>query len=54
MDLVRSLNGEQQFFEDYRKLDSFREDPEIAVVVEMLQQELGQVEHQENLTLGGM
>ena len=54
VDLVRSLDGEQQFFEDYRKLDSFRDDPVVVDAVKTLQQELGQMEHQENLTLGGM
>jgi len=54
VDLVRSLDGEQQFFQDYRKLDSFRDDPVVAGAVETLQQELGQMELQENLTLGGM
>lgn len=52
VDLVRSLDGEQQFFEDYRKLDSFRDDPVVVDAVKTLQQELGQMEHQENLTLG--
>ncbi len=54
VDLVRCLDGEQQFFDDYRKLESFRDDPVVAEAVETLQQELGQMEPQENLTLGGM
>lgn len=54
VDLVRCLDGEQQFFDDYRKLESFREDPVVAEAVEALQQELGQMEPQENLTMGGM
>lgn len=54
VDLVRSLDGEQQFFQDYRKLGSFRDDPVVVDAVKTLQQELGQMEHQENLTLGGM
>ena len=54
VDLVRSLDGEQQFFEDYRKLESFREDLEIAGVVETLQQELGQMTPQQDMTMGGM
>ena len=42
MDLVRSLDGEQQFFEDHRKLRSFQNDPFIASAVEKLKQELEQ------------
>lgn len=54
VDLVRSLDGEQQFFDDYHKLESFRDDPVVAGAVETLQQELEQMEPRENLTLGGM
>ena len=54
VDLVRCLDGEQQFFDDYRKLESFRDDPVVAEAVETLQQELGQMEPHENMTLGGM
>ena len=54
VDLVRCLDGEQQFFEDHRRLDSFRDDPVVAGAVETLQQELMQMEPQENLTFGGM
>lgn len=42
VDLVRSLDGEQQFFEDHRKLRSFQNDPFIAGAVEKLKQELEQ------------
>ena len=42
VDLVRSLNGEQQFFEDYRRLDSFRDDPILAEAMETLCQNLEQ------------
>ena len=42
VDLVRSLDGEQQFFEDHRKLRSFQNDPFIASAVEKLKQELEQ------------
>lgn len=54
VDLVRSLDGEQQFFDDYHKLESFRDDPVVAGAVGTLQQELEQMEPRENLTLGGM
>ena len=42
VDLVRSLDGEQQFFEDYRNLSSFQDDPVISGAVGRLQQELEQ------------
>ena len=54
VDLVRSLDGEQQFFEDYRKLDSFRDDPGVAGAVEALHQELEQMTPQQGMTMGGM
>lgn len=53
VDLVRSLDGEQQFFEDYRKLDSFRDDPEIVGAMETFQQELEQTAPQWGMKLGG-
>ena len=31
VDLVRSLDGEQSFFEDHKRLESFRSDPVVAV-----------------------
>ena len=40
VDLVRSLDGEQQFFDDYRKIDSFRDDPVVTEAAETLGQEL--------------
>ena len=54
VDLVRALDGEQQFSDDYLKLECFRDDPVVAGAVETLQQELEQMEPRENLTLGGM
>lgn len=54
VDLVRSLDGEQVFFEDYRKLDSFRDDPVISDAVETLHQELEQMTPQQGMTMGGM
>ena len=52
VDLVRSLDGEQQFFADYRKLESFRDDPAIAAAVEMLHQEFDVPE--ESMKMGGL
>ena len=51
VDLVRSLDGEQVFFEDYRKLESFRDDPVISDAVGMLHQELSGPEA--GLEMGG-
>ena len=47
VDLVRSLDGEQQFFEDYRNLSSFQNDPVISGAVERLHQELKQTSKME-------
>ena len=52
VDLVFSLDGEQRFFEDYRKLERFRDDPMIAAAVETLHQELNVPE--EGIKLGGL
>ena len=54
VDLVRALDGEQQFSDDYHQLESFLDDPVVAGAVETLQQELEQMEPRENLTLGGL
>ena len=53
VDFVRMVDGEQTFFEDYQKLESFKNDPLIAQAVERLQQELEQGSHQ-NMSMGGM
>ena len=42
VDLVWSLDGEQQFFEDHRRLDSVRNDPVVSSAAERLRQELEQ------------
>ncbi len=52
VDLVRSLDGEQQFFDDYRKLESFLDDPAITAAVEMLHQEFDVPE--ESMKMGGL
>ena len=54
VDLVRSLAWEQQFFDDCRRLESFREDPVVSKAVETLRQELEQTVPQEDITMGGM
>ena len=52
MDLGRFLDGEQVFFEDHKKLESFRDDPVIADAVETLHQELDGPEA--GLEMGGL
>ena len=52
VDLVHTQDGEQRFFEDYRRLDSFKDDPVIQKSVEWLHQELEGPEM--NMTFGGM
>lgn len=54
VDLVRSLDGEQQFFRDHERLDSFRDDPKIAAAVETLRSELEQNTPQQGMTMGGI
>ena len=54
VDLVRFCDGEQQFFEDYRRLESFQDDPAISDAVETIRRKLEQTSHQEDITMGGM
>ena len=54
VDFVRMVDGEQTFFEDYQKLESFKNDPLIAEAVERLQQELEQGSQHQNMSMGGM
>ena len=54
VDLVRSLDGEQQFFTDHLKLDSFKCDPEVAEAVETLRLELEQNAPRQGMTMGGL
>ena len=54
VDFVRMVEGEQIFFEDYQKLESFKNDPLIAEAVEQLQQGLEQGSQNQNMSMGGM
>ncbi|WP_338112731.1 hypothetical protein [Oscillibacter valericigenes] len=54
VDLVRSLDGEQQFFEDCHKLESFRNDPAVFEAAETIRKELDQMTPKEGITMGGM
>ena len=42
------------FFRDHERLESFREDPEIAAAVETLRLELEQNMPQQDMTMGGI
>lgn len=46
-------NSEQRFFEDYRRLDSFREDPVIMEAVEQLHEKLEQAAPSQGISMGG-
>ena len=52
VDIVRTAEGEQVFFEDYQKLESFNQDPVIAEAVEQLHLHLDEPEI--NMIMGGM
>ena len=54
VDLVCTCEGEQRFFEDYKKLASFREDPVIATAVERIHEKLGQDAPCQEMQMGGM
>ena len=54
VDLARSLDGEQWFFRDHERLDSFRDDPKIAAAMETLRLELEQNTPQQGMTMGGL
>lgn len=52
VDLVHTQGGEQSFFEDYQKMNSFQNDPEILEAVDRLRQEL-ELPNQ-GMSMGGM
>lgn len=54
VDLVYSLNGEQQYFMDYKQLDSFRSDPEIIGAIVVLQQILEQQFTEPDIQMRGL
>ena len=51
VDIVRTADGEQGFFPDHQKLDSFRSDPTIFEAVERLHQELDAVAIDPSMTM---
>lgn len=54
VDLVRCLDGEQQFFTDHLKLDSFKDDTEVTAAAETLRLELDQNTPQQGMAMGGL
>ena len=51
VDIVRMVDGEQTFFEDYQKLESFKNDPTIFEAVEQLHQELENMGPNQSMTM---
>ena len=54
VDIVHMAAGDQRFFTDYQKLESFRTDPVIYEAVDQLHQELVQSSSAQNMNMGGM
>ena len=54
VDIVHMSGGEQRFFLDYQKLESFKSDPVIYEAVGRLHQELVQNSSAQNMSMGGM
>ena len=54
VDIVHMAGGEQRFFTDYQKLESFKSDPVIYEAVGRLHQELVQSSSAQNMNMGGM
>lgn len=52
VDLVHTQDGEQRFFDDYQKMNSFQNDPEILEAVDRLRQELELPS--QGMSMGGM
>ena len=52
VDLVHTQDGEQRFFEDYQKMNSFQNDPEILEAADRLHQELELPS--QGMSMGGM
>ena len=54
VDIVRMVGGEQRFFTDYQKLESFKSDPVVFEAVGWLRQELKQEELNQTISMGGI
>ena len=53
VDIVHMAGGDQRFFTDYQKLESFKTDPVIYEAVGQLHQELVQSSSTQNMNMGG-
>ena len=51
VDFVRMVDGEQTFFGDYQKLESFKNDPTIFEAVEQLHHELEDMSQDQGMTM---
>lgn len=51
VDIVRMVDGDQSFFTDYQKLESFKNDPTIFEAVEQVHQELENVTQDQGMTM---
>ena len=51
VDIVRMVDGEQTFFSDYQRLESFKNDPVIFEAVEQLHQELEDMAQNQGMTM---
>ena len=54
VDIVHMTGGEQRFFPDYQRLESFKSDPVIYEAVRRLHQELVQNSSAQNMSMGGI
>ena len=54
VDLVRCLDGRQEFFRDHQRLEHFRADPVVSLAAERLRQDLTQQTPQQGMTMGGI
>ena len=54
VDFLREANGEQVFFQDHRRMESFRNDPEIFEAVQMIHRELEWSAPAQGMVMGGL
>ena len=54
VDIVHMSDGDQQFFEDYLRLDSFINDPVVAKAAALLQHQLQQSDVGQDIMMGGI
>ena len=54
VDFLREADGEQVFFQDHRRMDSFRDDPEIFEAVQLIHRELEWSAPVRGMKMGGL